>query len=112
MKKPKAPRLVTVAVMTTITIIFWIFYSVYVTLTHRPAVDVPANILEDINPTLDTKTLEGLPEKLFFEQSDVTDFVSKNVIITQSPERPATAAKATPAVPNDLNVLTTTPAPE
>jgi hypothetical protein len=109
MKKPKAPRLVTVAVVTTITIIFWIFYSVYITLTHRPAVDVPAELLEDINPVLDTRTLDNLPEKLFFEQSDVTDFATKNAQITIVPVPSTTLPKVTPVNVRNISEPSVTP---
>jgi hypothetical protein len=69
--------------MTTITIIFWIFYGVYITLTHRPAVDVPAELLKDISPVLDAETLDSLPDKMFFEESDVVDFVG---VISPTPQ--------------------------
>lgn len=71
MKKPKAPRLVTVAIFTTITIIFWVFFSLYSVLTSKPEVNVDPKLLEPINPTFDTKALNALDGRIFIEEGDV-----------------------------------------
>lgn len=80
MKKPKAPKLVTVAIFTTITIIFWIFFSLYKILTSNPSVNIPPEILEPLTPTLDTQLLEGIPDRIFFEEGQVS-----TPIVTQPP---------------------------
>ena len=71
MKKPKPPQLVTVAIFTTITVIFWIFFEVYETLSSAPSVSVNEDILSPLNPTLDTATLQKLEIRTFFNESDV-----------------------------------------
>jgi len=71
MRKPKAPRSVTVAIFTTITIIFWVFLSLYRVLTTKPDAEVPPEILAPINPSLDTETLRILSNRVFFEESEV-----------------------------------------
>ena len=71
MNKPKAPRLVTVAIFTTITIIFWIFFSLYKILTSSPTVNIPEEILQPLTPTLDSQLLEGIPGRVFFEEGQV-----------------------------------------
>jgi hypothetical protein len=71
MKKPKAPKLVTVAIFTTITIVAWIFFSVYRILTNEPPVTVSEKILAPINPQLDTKSLDRLDERIYFEEGEV-----------------------------------------
>lgn len=72
MKNPKAPRLVTVAILTTITVVFWVFLSVYRVLTTKPEPNVPPEILAPINPNLDKQTLETLSDRVFFEEGEVT----------------------------------------
>ena len=71
MKKLKTPHLVTVTIFTTITVVFWIFYSVYLVLTTKPSTDVPAIILEPIDPSLDTASLEQIEKRIFFEEGEV-----------------------------------------
>jgi len=70
MKKPKAPRILTVAIFTTITIIFWVFFSVYRVLTTKPLVKVPPELLEPITPNLDTGALGKLEKRVFFEEGE------------------------------------------
>jgi hypothetical protein len=72
--KPATPRFVTVAIFTTITIIFWIFYVIYEVLTSAPPVVVDPNLLEPIVPRLDTQTLESLSQKEFFEEGEEIPF--------------------------------------
>lgn len=72
MKQPKAPRLVTVAIFTTITIVFWIFISVYNVLTQSPQESVDPKLLEPIDPTLDTNALSKLEGRIFYEEGEVT----------------------------------------
>ena len=69
MKKIRPPKLVTVSVFTTVTIIFWIFFGVYTVLTTDAEVDVDQELLKSINPNLDTQVLDELPEKKFYDSS-------------------------------------------
>jgi hypothetical protein len=70
MKKPPTPKLVTVAIFTTITIVFWIFFGVYRILTAKPEVKIPPELLEQIVPELDTNTLEKLQERTFIKEGE------------------------------------------
>jgi hypothetical protein len=93
MKKPKAPRLLTVAIFTTITIIFWIFISVYMVLTSKPDVNVPPEILAPINPQLDSQALNDLAGREYYDENEVPeDFV---------PPQPASGVNLTPEVPEE-----------
>lgn len=93
MKKPKAPRTVTVAIFTTITIIFWVFFSLYNVLTSKPAVDVDPKLLEPINPSLDTNSLDELPNRNFVEEGEALPILQP----TEAPKvLPTEAAKVSP----------------
>jgi hypothetical protein len=71
MIKQKAPRFVTVAVLTTITIIFYVFFNLYQVLSKKSEINIPASILEPLNPTLDTATLNSIQSRLYFEEGQV-----------------------------------------
>ena len=72
MRKPKAPRLVSMAVTTTITIIFWVFFTLYRILTAEPIPSVDPKLLEPIDATLDTNTLDGFKSRVFIESGTFT----------------------------------------
>jgi len=72
MKKPKAPKLVTIAITTTITVIFWIFFTLYQVLTTKPSPSVEPELLEPIDPTLNIDILDKINDKGFFEEGSFT----------------------------------------
>ncbi len=78
MYKPKPPQLVTIAVITTITLIFWVFFGLYEILTKKTEVDVPPALLEELTPTLDTTTLNQIQNRLYFEEGQV-DAIPKTI---------------------------------
>ena len=96
MRKPKAPPLVTVLVFTTVTIVIWIFSSVYRALAVKPGPKVPPEILTPIDPTLDTKALEQLENRIFFEEGQITEF-TKN-LPTPSPQGESATPSPEPTV--------------
>ncbi len=108
MKKLKPPRLVTVAILTTITIVFWVFYSLYGILTSDALQKVPPEILAPIDPTLDTEALDKLPGRIFFKEGEVEVFtaplesVSSESTETQTPtpfETPEVAESTVSVIP-------------
>lgn len=82
MKKQKAPRLVTVAILTTVTLIFWVFFSLYNVLTSKPPNNIDPKLLEPLNPSLDRDTLGKLENRIFFEERDVDFTISPSITIT------------------------------
>ena len=82
MKKPKAPKLVTVAVFTTITIIFWVFMGLYSLITSAPPTNVDPELLSPIDPVLDQEALKRLEGRIYFEEGQTTS----PVIIRDTPE--------------------------
>ena len=84
MKKQKAPRLVTVAIFSTVTLIFWVFFSLYNVLTSKPSANVDPKLLEPLDPNLNRDTLSKLQERVFFDEQDV-DFNALPSIILESP---------------------------
>ncbi len=68
MKKPKAPKLVTVAITTTVTIIFWVFLTLYRVLTTKPNPSVDPVLLQPIDANLDVESLEKIKDKIYYEE--------------------------------------------
>ena len=71
MKNKKAPNLVTIGILTVITVFFWIIFSVFRLLSTPIKVDVSAEVLAPLSPTLDSQVLEGINEKIFFSDSEI-----------------------------------------
>lgn len=72
MKNPRAPRLVTVTIFTTITVVFWVFFTVYNILTSKPPIEVEPELLTPLDPTLNTEVLSTLSDTKFYEEGEVT----------------------------------------
>jgi len=53
--------------------VFWVFFGLYGVLTKKPEVDVPTNLLDPINPTLDTTVLNQIQNRLYFEEGQVSE---------------------------------------
>lgn len=87
MKRLKTPKGVTTAILTLITIFFWAGFEVYHSLTQKPAPVVAPDIINPIDPTLDTKSLDSLQQRLFFTDDEIG-----NTQIASSPTPVATLA--------------------
>lgn len=72
MKRAKAPKLVTVAIFTTVTIVFWVFYTLYNILVGEPSLNIDPVLLEPINPNLNIDALDKIEKRLFYTQEEVT----------------------------------------
>lgn len=83
MRKSKAPTSVTTAILTLITIIFWAGFEIYHSITTKPVPPVSAEIINPIDPTLDTKTLDSLLGRTFLIDNDI-----KNVEINSQTPTP------------------------
>ena len=70
MDKIKTPKLVTVAILTTITIIFWVFVGLYNIIVTPSPVNIDPELLEPINPVLDKEALKRLEGRIFFDEGE------------------------------------------
>ncbi len=78
MNKKDKPFLVQVAVLTTITTLVWIGFSVYKAFTDEPEPTVSKEVLANINPTLDSAILENLETRLYLNDEEIGDTVLFN----------------------------------
>ncbi len=65
MKNNKLPSLIVLMILTVITVLFWISFSVYRTLTKTTEPPVGASVLAPIVPSLDTQTMDNVENKIY-----------------------------------------------
>lgn len=63
-QKNKLPGLVTIAILTVITVIFWTGLEVFRELTVKPEPTVAAEILAPLNPNLDVDSLNKIQKRI------------------------------------------------
>ena len=109
MRKRKTPNLVTIAILTTITVVFWGVFSIYRVFTDEPSYNVPAEILEPVSPTLDTGLIDKIESRIFFREGEVAITQIPTATPTSTPEASPTA---TPTVtPTPTATATASPSP-
>lgn len=69
--KPKKPNIVPILVLTLITAVAWIFFSIYRTVTTKPAPVVPDDVSKALTPTLNKDEIQKLNGKLFLDESQI-----------------------------------------
>jgi hypothetical protein len=72
MRQPNPPKLVTVIAMTTVTVVFWVFFALYKILVTKPAPSVNENLLRPLKPELDVESLQKIKNRIFFENEAPT----------------------------------------
>jgi len=75
MNKKERPFLVQIAILTAITTLVWIGFSVYKALTNTPEPTVSQEVLAPVDPTLNTEILESLDERLYLNDEEIGDTV-------------------------------------
>jgi hypothetical protein len=70
--KRKTPSAVVTAILTLTTIFAWVGFEVYRSFTTKSPPQVPAEIINPLDPTLDTQTLNSLGQRVFVENSQIT----------------------------------------
>ena len=73
MIKTKVPSLLTIAVLTLITSVFWVVFSVYQIFHSKAILDIPPKVLEPISPVLDSQQIDKIAARVFFEESQIPE---------------------------------------
>lgn len=81
MKDAKQPGVVTLAILTALTCILWVFFSVISVLSDEPVSTVSPEILESIDPSLDLETLNKIRDGLVFDENNTQ---SIEVVVTDT----------------------------
>ena len=96
MRKPKAPRLVTIAIITTATIILWIFFEVYRIFTAQLPSTVREELLAPINPVLDTQSLDRIQGRIIFGEEEIPETLVPIAPSVSAPEEATPTPSPTP----------------
>lgn len=67
MQKTKLPSLVSILILSILTAVTWISFSIYRALTTKPAPAVTQVVSEPLNPTLDVETIEKIENSIYVE---------------------------------------------
>lgn len=98
MKNIKAPKLVTIGVLTLITVVFWVGFEVFRTFTKKPEDPVPQAILNPIDPTLDQAALSKVQGRVYLDEGQIGQTVVQKATSTPEPTTVATSSpSASPA---------------
>jgi len=88
MKNTKLPSLISILILTAITSIMWVSFSVYRAFTTEPPPSVPEEVSKPLAPTLNQKVISEIESKLFFNDSEIpllpTASISATPIATES----------------------------
>jgi len=63
MKNKKLPSVVILLILTAITAVFWISFSVYRVFTKPKSINIPSEVTTPINPSLDLDTLNEIDRR-------------------------------------------------
>jgi len=76
MEKPqKVPKLVTIAVLTVTTTVFWIGFGIYRVFTTKESEPLPSEVTLPLSPTLDQTVLSGLQARLLLTEAEIGETI-------------------------------------
>lgn len=116
MKKNKLPSLITILVLTLITVLMWVGFSIYQAFSKPAISSVPDSISSTISPILDSNTIKKIESSIFFDESQIATIdkpVSQSPTPTGLPiTLPTPTQIASPsASPSALPTFTPSPTP-
>ena len=79
--KKKLPIQVVLAILTTITVVFWVGFSVYSAFVTDAPDQVSEEILKPLSPELNLQTLAEVEKRLYFDKGTTVAFSSQSAII-------------------------------
>lgn len=74
--KPKKPRIVPFAILTTITFLTWATLDVWRTFQKPAPFEIEENILKEFNPNLEQESLRSLENRIFFTNEEARNSLS------------------------------------
>ncbi len=100
MEKKKRSNLTVFAVLTTITIVVWVFAESYTRFTKTEIKTIPPKLLVPLSPSLDKEVLDTIEKRRVFSKEEVSSFLPSGqagLIITPAQESPEATKSATPS---------------
>ncbi|HJY98319.1 MAG TPA: hypothetical protein VJ227_01245 [Patescibacteria group bacterium] len=80
MRKKKLPSLVTVLVLTLVTALSWVGFSIYRAFTTESPPSVAEEILSPLTPTLDQETIQKIEGALYFNDSQIPELTTTQAV--------------------------------
>lgn len=108
MNKSKVPSLVSIVILTAITSVFWIFFSVYRVFATKPAPKVSEEVLAPISADLDRTTIDQIQARIFFEENQIPEI---STVASPSPTASPTASPSATLAPTPTATASATPTP-
>ena len=65
MKNNKTPTVIILIILTSITIIFWVFIDIYYVFAKKTTATVSEQILLPVDPKLDTEVINQMEERIY-----------------------------------------------
>jgi len=84
MKKNKIPSIISLAILTLITSILWIFFSLYRVFTVKTELKISKEALLPFTPSLDQKIISEIENRVFIEQNQIPEKNTENVTDTNT----------------------------
>ena len=103
--KKRPPGSVITIVLTLITVLFWAGYVTYQAVREPASYDVDPAIIKPFSPSLDTETLNLIPSRIYFEESQLPETVIVENLPEEEVEEEVATTSASPTP-------TATPQPE
>lgn len=75
MKKEKTPKIVSLAILTLITSVLWIFFAVYRSITKKEEPKAVTDVIIPLTPTLDSKTITQIETRVYVEEGQIPQTV-------------------------------------
>ncbi len=81
MKKIKLPNAVAILVLTLITVVMWVSFSIYHAVGKKPDVKIPAEVSKPLTPTLDTEVINMIESRTYLDDSQIPQNVVTGPIL-------------------------------
>lgn len=105
MKKTKLPSYITILVLTLLTVVVWIAFSIYRALTTKPEPVVPAEISQLLTPSLDKETINLIQTRVFIDDTEIEDNVV-NVTTSKAVPTPVSTIAPSPVATSSAQTAT------
>jgi hypothetical protein len=100
--KNKLPNIVSLAILTAVVSVFWIFLNIYRIISSKPTPKISMEILEPLNPILESSAIAKLNQTLFFEEGEIpqTNLPNPQNIPVSIPEQETIQEATAEAIPS------------
>jgi len=105
MKNKKLPNIISLAILTLITSVVWIFFNVYRVFTTKTEPKVSREILQPLSPKLNSEIISEIENRVFIEQNQIPETPVEQVVpIPTETEEPVSTPEATASATPEATV--------